>query len=125
MAAGVERLREPSTDGKAARDALLAAIRLKDTEFNAQGIELNQRYVSGAVIPDTDAKPEEFLRDPVLHVQPTTRPGAKLPHTWLVGQDGRRISTLDVVGKGLFTVLTGLSGQLWAEAADELKLPFL
>ena len=32
---------------------------------------------------------------------------------------------MDVVGKGLFTVLTGLSGQLWAEAADELELPFL
>jgi len=125
VAAGIERLREPSPEGKAAREAMLAAIRLKDTEFNALGIELNQRYVSGAVIADTDAKPEEFLRDPVLHVQPTTRPGAKLPHTWLVGQDGRRISTLDVVGKGLFTVLTGLSGQLWAEAADELELPFL
>lgn len=125
VAAGIERLRDPSAEGKAAREALLAAIRLKDTEFNAQGIELNQRYVSAAVIADADDAPEEFLRDPVLYVQPTTRPGAKLPHTWLVGQDGRRISTLDVVGKGLFTVLTGLSGQHWVKAADELNYPFL
>jgi 2,4-dichlorophenol 6-monooxygenase len=125
VAAGIERLRESTPEGKAAREAMLAAIRLKDTEFNAQGIELNQRYVSNAVIADNDAEPEVFLRDPVLHVQPTTRPGAKIPHTWLVGKDGRRISTLDVVGKGLFTVLTGLAGQHWVTAADELNYPFI
>jgi 2,4-dichlorophenol 6-monooxygenase len=58
-------------------------------------------------------------------VQPSTRPGAKLPHAWLVGPDGRRISTLDLVGKGLFTLVTGIAGKVWAEATKSLDLPFL
>ena len=49
-----------------------------------------------------------------LYLQATTRPGAKLPHAWLVGTDGRRISTLDVTGKGQMTLLTGLAGAAWA-----------
>jgi 2,4-dichlorophenol 6-monooxygenase len=48
-----------------------------------------------------------------------------LPHAWLVGSDGRRLSTLDVVGKGGFTLVTGIAGQLWAQAAHALALPFL
>ena len=61
----------------------------------------------------------------MLYVQPTTRPGAKLPHAWLVGSTGRRISTLDVVGKGKFTVLTGLAGTVWEKAAEAIGRPFL
>lgn len=123
--AGLELLKSPGPDGQARRKALLAAIRHKDTEFNASGLESNQRYASQAVIPDADAQPEEYRRDPVLYIQPTTRPGAKLPHVWLVGAQGTRISTLDVVGKGKFTVMTGIAGEVWAEAAQALNLPFL
>ena len=35
------------------------------------------------------------------------------------------MSTLDVTGKGLFTVVTGLAGVAWKEAALRLDLPFL
>ena len=89
------------------------------------GVELNQRYESGAVLPDTGAGPEEFPRHRELYLQATTRPGAKLPHAWLVGADGVRVSTLDVVGKGEMTLLTGLAGQAWKRAARKLDLPFL
>jgi 2,4-dichlorophenol 6-monooxygenase len=122
--AGLDLLKQPGPEGQARRRALLEAIRLKDTEFNAEGLELNQRYASNAVIPDADSGPEVFVRDPVLYVQPTTRPGAKLPHAWLVDTTGRRISTLDVVGKGKFTVLTGLAGTVWEEAAQTIAKPF-
>jgi 2,4-dichlorophenol 6-monooxygenase len=77
------------------------------------------------VIPDKGAKPEEWRRDRDLYNQPTTRPGAKIPHAWLVGPDGTRMSTLDVTGKGLFTVVTGLAGAAWKEAVRSLNLPFL
>jgi 2,4-dichlorophenol 6-monooxygenase len=60
-----------------------------------------------------------------LYLQATTRPGAKLPHTWLVGKDGIRLSTLDVTGRGRFTLLTGLAGTAWTAAADKLDLPYL
>jgi 2,4-dichlorophenol 6-monooxygenase len=125
VVAGIALLKHPGAEGQARRNALLSAIRHKDTEFNASGIESNQRYESGAVLPDSNSKPEVFRRDPVLYLQPTTRPGAKLPHAWLVNERGTRISTLDAVGKGKFTVLTGIAGVDWVQAAEALDLPFL
>lgn len=86
---------------------------------------MNQRYESSAVIPDAGTEPEIWRRDRDLYNQPTTRPGAKIPHAWLVGPDGVRVSTLDVTGRGLFTVVTGLAGAVWKDAVDRLDLPFL
>lgn len=125
VAAGLAKLAEPSAEGVERRAALAAALEVKNTEFNAQGVEMNQRCVSGAVIPDSDASEEVFQRDRQLYLQPTTRPGAKIPHAWLIGQDGRRISTLDLVGKGRFTLVTGIAGQAWRQAVGSLALPFL
>lgn len=125
VAAGIARLRDPGPDGVAVRSALTAALELKNTEFNAQGIEMNQRYASSAVLADLKAGAEQWQRDPVLYVQPTTRPGAKLPHAWLVNRAGLRISTLDVVGHGAFTLITGISGQAWVSAVKQLDLPYL
>ncbi|MEJ8815963.1 FAD-dependent monooxygenase [Variovorax ureilyticus] len=125
LAAGLVELADPGPAGAARRSALAEALKLKNYEFNAQGVELNQRCVSEAVIPEADATEEVWKRDPVLRVQPTTRPGAKLPHAWLVGQDGRRVSTLDLVGKGKVSLVTGIAGQAWADAANEMGLPFL
>jgi 2,4-dichlorophenol 6-monooxygenase len=76
------------------------------------------------VLPDTDA-PEVWARDRELYVQATTRPGAKIPHAWLVGLSGRRVSTLDVTGKGCFTLVTGLAGRPWVEAVEALGLDYL
>lgn len=125
LAAGIDELADPGPEGIARRAALAEALNLKNFEFNAQGVELNQRCVSEAVIPEPDAAEEVWKRDPQLHVQSTTRPGAKLPHAWLVGQDGRRVSTLDLIGKGKVSLVTGIAGQAWAEAAKEMELPFL
>lgn len=125
LAAGIDELADPGPAGVARRSALAEALKLKNYEFNAQGVELNQRCVSEAVIPESDATEEVWKRDPQLHVQPTTRPGAKLPHAWLVGQDGRRVSTLDLVGKGKVSLVTGIAGQAWADAVKEMDLPFL
>jgi 2,4-dichlorophenol 6-monooxygenase len=125
VASGLEKLREPGPEGVERRAQLAAALALKNTEFNAQGVEMNQRCESDAVIPDPEAGDELFARDRQLYLQATTRPGAKIPHAWLVGADGRRVSTLDLVGKGRFTVVTGIAGQTWKRAVDDLKLPFL
>jgi 2,4-dichlorophenol 6-monooxygenase len=124
ITAGLAACRAP--DGRARRRALDEAIVLKNYEFNAHGVELNQRYVSSAVLPD-DAPPEVWARDPELYHQPGTRPGAAVPHVWLVDGRERRISSRDLVGMGAFTLLTGLSGGAWPAAADrcrdELDLP--
>jgi 2,4-dichlorophenol 6-monooxygenase len=125
VADGLLDLDAPTPEGAALRERLYEALAHKDTEFNAQGVELNQRYASGAVVPDPDAGDEQFERDRELFLQATTRPGAKLPHAWLVDEDGLRISTLDVVGKGRMTLLTGRSGLAWKRAVDKLDLPYL
>ena len=68
---------------------------------------------------------ETWRRDPQLYLQATTRPGAKIPHAWLVNERGVRVSTLDVTGKGKFSLVTGIAGQAWVRAAQALNLPFL
>lgn len=125
VAEGLKKLAAPSEEGIARRAALAEALKLKNFEFNAQGVELNQRCVSAAVVPDADGSEEVWARDPQLYLQATTRPGAKLPHAWLVGSDGLRISTLDLVGKGHFSLVTGIAGTAWVEAADGLALDYL
>jgi len=112
--------KEPGPKGEKIRRALREAIAYKSYEFNAHGVEHNQRYVSGAVVPDGSG-PEEFARDRELYAQPTTRPGAKLPHTW-VTHKGRKCSTLDLGGRGEFSVFTGIGGEAWRKAAAALSV---
>jgi len=114
VAAGLARLADGGAEGRAARAAMRAALDLKDYEFNALGTEMNQRYISGAVL-DEDAGAEIWRADPALHAQNTSRPGAKIPHTWLVGPDGRRVSTLDVIDDDRLTLVTDHAGTAWVE----------
>ncbi|MBF0672528.1 MAG: FAD-dependent monooxygenase [Salinibacterium sp.] len=125
VAAGVKRLKSGTPEGVAARKALYEALELKNTEFNAQGVELNQRYESSAVIADLTLGEEQWERDRELYLQATTRPGAKIPHAWLVNERGVRVSTLDVTGGGRMSLVTGLSGTAWAEASARLDAPYL
>ncbi|WP_030038884.1 FAD-dependent monooxygenase, partial [Streptomyces resistomycificus] len=114
--AGVRRGRLPTAEGARRRRELADAMQLKHYEFSAHGVEMNQRYLSSAVLADGEGE-EEWRRDRDLYAQPSTRPGAKLPHAWLVDTAGHRLSTLDLVGGGGFSVVTGLAGQAWVEAA--------
>ncbi|WP_028923533.1 FAD-dependent oxidoreductase [Pseudonocardia acaciae] len=104
------------------RAELRAALELKDYEFNAHGVELGQRYAAsagGAVAADGTPEPA-YTRDPELYYHPTTWPGARLPHVWLADRAGHKVSTHDLAGNGRFTLLTGISGQSWADAAAEV-----
>jgi 2,4-dichlorophenol 6-monooxygenase len=101
------------------REALRQAIAFKKYEFDAHGVEMNQRYKSGAVVADGQMEPS-FELDAELHYQPTTWPGARLPHAWLFDAHGGKHSTLDVTGKGRFTILTGIAGEAWAKAAEKV-----
>ena len=81
---------------------------------------MNQRYRSDAIV--TDGQPEPAPNaDMELHYQPTTWPGARLPHAWVFDSRGRKLSTLDLCGRGHFTLLTGIGGDLWVAAAQALS----
>jgi 2,4-dichlorophenol 6-monooxygenase len=82
-------------------------------------VELGQRYASGAVCDDGTPWPPS-VGDPELYYQPTTHPGAALPHAWL--QHGtERLSTLDLAGHGRFCLVTGIDGTAWEEAAAKAR----
>ncbi len=102
------------------REAIRKAIAFKKYEFDAHGVEMNQRYRSDAIVADGQIEPA-FQLEADLHYQPTTWPGARLPHVWLFRRDsGAEISSLDLCGSGRFTLLTGLGGEFWAKAAAEV-----
>jgi 2,4-dichlorophenol 6-monooxygenase len=119
MRAGIEGRKENTEPGAVQREKLRKAIELKNYEFNCHGVEFNQRYHSAAVVSDGTPEPD-YTRDRELYYHPTTWPGARLPHCWLE-YAGRTVSTLDLVGKGRFTLLTGIGGEAWKGAAEEIS----
>jgi len=99
------------------RKALRKALDASDPVYNAHGVEMNQRYDSAAVVSDGTEDPG-FERDPVLYHETSSRPGAHLPHAWLIDDEGHKVSTLDLCGDGRFAVLTGIAGgEAWMKAA--------
>jgi 2,4-dichlorophenol 6-monooxygenase len=120
--ASLKTLFSDSDAGRSRRKALAAAIESQNQQFNCHGVELGQRYTSAAIVRDGVRFPVPN-RDPDLYFQPTTTPGASLPHAW-VEREGKLASTLDLVGGGAFTVITGLGGQGWLEAAKQLARQF-
>lgn len=108
-----------SPEAERQRAAIRKAIEFKKYEFDAHGVEMNQRYRSCAVVADGQMEPA-FELDAELHYQPTTWPGARLPHVWVFDHDtGDRISTLDLCGQGKFALFTGIGGEAWIEAAEQ------
>jgi 2,4-dichlorophenol 6-monooxygenase len=118
MKANMAKRKENTPEAARQREALRKAILFKSYEFNCHGVEMNQRYQSAAVVPDGTPMPP-YERDHELYYQPTTWPGSHLPHTWLRRDEhgDEIVSTLDIAGKGRFTVLTGIGGEAWVEAA--------
>jgi 2,4-dichlorophenol 6-monooxygenase len=126
MQENMDRRCEDTPAAEKQRAALREAIAFKVYEFDAHGVEMNHRYASSAVA--ADGKPEPaFSKDRELHFEQTTWPGARLPHAWVFDNGNGKASTLDLCGHGRFTVLTGIGGERWVEAAGrisaELGLP--
>ena len=120
---------DATPDAEKQREAIRDAIAFKKYEFDAHGVEMNQRYRSDAIETDGQIEPA-FDLDAELHYQPTTWPGARLPHVWVFDHDtGDQYSTLDLVGQGRFTLLTGIGGEGWEDAAkavgDEMGLDLI
>ncbi|UWQ74089.1 FAD-dependent monooxygenase [Leisingera sp. M658] len=115
---------ETTPEAEKQRAAIREAIAFKKYEFDAHGVEMNQRYKSDAVVTDGQMEPA-FELDAELHYQPTTWPGARLPHVWVFDPEtGEKLSTLDLCGKGAFTLLTGIGGEAWEEAAEAVGAEF-
>jgi 2,4-dichlorophenol 6-monooxygenase len=118
MKANMEARKEDTPESKERRRKLRDAIAYKQYEFDAHGVEMNQFYVSSAIVcgPGDDRR---LAADPELVYQPSSCPGARIPHVW-IEKNNQPLSTLDVVGQGRFTLLTGIGGSRWREAAAAL-----
>lgn len=125
MAEEVRNRKDNTPEARAKREALSKALKLKDYEFNAHGVEMGQFYESSAVVSDGSKKAKP-TRDPELYYQTSTVPGSPLPHAW-VGDNNAKFSTLDLCPSSQFTLITGIAGQPWADAAEkvakELNIP--
>jgi 2,4-dichlorophenol 6-monooxygenase len=117
----MESLKAATPKAAEQREQLRMAVAGKNYEFNTHGVEMNQHYASSAVISE-ETEPL-FERDPELFYYRTTLPGARLPHIWLQ-RAGRPVSTLDIVGKGRFSIITGIGGEAWTNAAAEAARQF-
>ena len=101
--------------GAAKRAAIQAAMEVKNYEFNAHGVEVGQFYESTAIVGDGSKRPKPE-RDPELYYQPSTVSGSRLPHAW-VGDSAHKLSTHDLAPFSQFTLITGITGSAWADAA--------
>ncbi|WP_299774044.1 FAD-dependent monooxygenase [uncultured Tateyamaria sp.] len=119
MKAAMEKRKTATEEGAKQRAALRGAIDGLSPGFSALGAELNQRYDSSAVVSD-GSEDVGFSEDRDLVHQPNTRPGSHLRHVWLE-KDQRLVSSFDLCGKGQFTILTGIGGEAWVDAAAAVK----
>ncbi|KAJ4245244.1 hypothetical protein NW762_014114 [Fusarium torreyae] len=102
------------------RKELEEQVSVGNRRSNALGIHLGQRYKeSVAVISDGTPFPPLRL-DPILDYEPTTHPGAYLPHAWVECRK-KRLSTLDVLEHGSFGLIVGIGGQPWETAAEQVS----
>ncbi len=115
------RLRRAWSDAPADREArreIRNALASQSMEFREHVVEYGYTYSSSAVVDD-GSEPVATPDDIRLY-QPSTRPGHPLPHAWLADDDGRRLSTIDLVNPGRFLLIAGEDGQAWVDAARQV-----
>ena len=100
------------------RSHALRAMRAQSMEFSELNVEYGYRYESAAIVPDGSAAPANA--DEVRVYQPSTRPGAPLPHAWIDDENGTRRPIKDLIAPGRFLLIAGEDGQAWCEAAGQL-----
>jgi 2,4-dichlorophenol 6-monooxygenase len=100
------------------RSEVLRAMRAQSMEFSELNVEYGYCCESAAIVPDGSPPPAQL--DPIRVYQPSTRPGAPLPHAWVDDEDGNRRPIKDLVAPGRFLLIAGEDGQAWCEAARDL-----
>jgi 2,4-dichlorophenol 6-monooxygenase len=100
------------------RARALRALRMQSMEFDELNVEFGYAYDSAAVVPDGTPVPQPA--DDVRLYEPSTCPGAPLPHAWIEDEDGRRRPLKDLVAPGRFLLIAGEHGAAWCDAAKQL-----
>ncbi len=103
-------IRDNTAEGQVTRDRLTHVADVEQRKSNEMiGAELGYRYVDSPIIDNIPGGPEHLFRT----YQPTTWPGARLPHVWL----GHGVALQDRVPDDGYTLL-----RLGKTAADTAAL---
>lgn len=118
---------EPTTEqlrrtiaNPAKADAIAEAVELQEEHFDLVGLQLGYVYED-----ERAAEAASGERSTAREYLPSARPGARLPHAWLLGGDGRsgdgrpvdRCSTLDLIDLSRPTLLSFGEHHVWERAA--------
>ena len=109
----LNQLTADSFDGAARRGAFKHAIQSQRVETAAHDLELGSIYPAGLMVPDgleaPDADPRGYLYVPLA------RPGHRVPHAWLKGQERLSVHQL-LDDKGTWVLITDDTaiGDEWA-----------
>ncbi len=112
-----ERMRATLADPEG-RARVEAAIANQAEHFDTLGLQLGFRYDAGAIVPDGTALPE--IASPVREFVQSGRPGARMPHAWLI-HGGKRCSTLDLLSLDSFTLITTSPNEAWETAVADIS----
>ncbi|PXX00303.1 FAD-dependent oxidoreductase [Mycolicibacterium moriokaense] len=119
MAHQIDVRKDNTAEGLRRRAALVDAMDFKNFEFNTHGHDMGQFYESDAVVSDGCALPAPS-RDAELYYEQSTVPGSHLPHAW-VGDHIIKIATMDIAPYSQFTLITGIAGEDWEDAAGKVS----
>jgi 2,4-dichlorophenol 6-monooxygenase len=116
--AALRRMWSGRPDDREHRSAVLRAMRAQSMEFSEQNVEYGYTYDSPAVVPDGTPAPSPL--DDIRVYEPSTRPGAPLPHAWIDDEDGNHRALRELVAPGRFLLIAGEDGDAWCGAARRL-----
>ena len=93
--------------GKLDQEGLADAINNQQTHFDMFGLQMGFRYeLEGSTSPIAP-----LSDDVIRNYTPSTEPGSRLPHGWLI-RDGKTISSLDLIDLTQATVIIGPSAHV-------------
>lgn len=103
--------------GRRMRQHIIDAVPGQEEHFVASGLEFGYAYTSSLI----DASEGRCPDSDVAFYQPTTHPGARLPHAFITTQDGSHVSTHEVLADTGLTLLTA-DPQGWSAGLAETPM---
>ena len=103
--------------GQRLREHITDAVPGQEEHFVASGLEFGYAYTSSLVDTSEGRCPDSD----VAFYQPTTHPGARLPHALVATQDGSHVSTHDVLANTGLTLFTA-DPQGWSASLAETPM---
>ncbi|WP_374022384.1 FAD-dependent monooxygenase [Mycobacterium sp. HNNTM2301] len=103
--------------GRRLRQHITDAVPGQEEHFVASGLEFGYAYTSSLIDTSEGRCPDSD----VAFYQPTTQPGARLPHALVTTQDGSHVSTHDVLANTGLTLFTA-DPQGWSVSLAETPM---